>query len=99
MPQKLLTDLPADAVQHILARIELAYHIARAAPTCKVVGVAVRNVIRVRGFSGEIVALDGSPPVPPGGWHAARLAHRARRNCVESVAFPRLSGVARRHSS
>ena len=57
MPQKLLTDLPADAVQHILARIELAYHIARAAPTCKVVSVAVRNAIKARQFSAEVVTI------------------------------------------
>ena len=40
MPQKVLIDLPADVVQHILVRIQLAHHIGRAAPTCKVVSVA-----------------------------------------------------------
>ena len=53
--KKVLTDLPADVVQHIVARIQLAHHIARAAPTCKVVSVAARNVIVVRGFSSEVV--------------------------------------------
>ena len=53
--KKVLTDLPADVVQHIVARIQLAHHIARAALTCKVVSVAARNVIVVRGFSSEVV--------------------------------------------
>ena len=62
MPQKLLTDLPADVVQHIVVRLTLAHHIARLAPTCKVVSVAVRNAIKVRQFSSEVVtlALSGS---------------------------------------
>jgi WD40 repeat protein len=59
MPSKLLVDLPADVVQYILLRIELAHHIARAAPTNKVISVAVRNAIRARGFSAEVVALVG----------------------------------------
>ena len=59
MPPKLLIDLPAEVVQHILGRIQLAHHIARAAPTCKVVSVAARNVIKVRKFSGEVVTLVG----------------------------------------
>ena len=54
MAPKLLTDLPADMVQHILVRMTLAHHIARAAPTCQVVSVAVRNAIRVRQFSSEV---------------------------------------------
>ena len=58
MPKK-LTDLPADVVQHILVRLTLAHHIARTAPTCKVVSVAARNAIKVRGFSGEVVTLAG----------------------------------------
>ena len=57
MPQKVLIDLPADVVQHILVRIQLAHHIARAAPTCKVVSVAVRNAIKVRKFSSKVVTL------------------------------------------
>ena len=48
---KLLTDLPADVVQHILVRLTLAHNIARTAPTCKVVSVAVRNAFTVRPFS------------------------------------------------
>ena len=55
MPPKLLTDLPADVVQHILVRLTLAHHIARIAPTCKVVSVAARNAIKVRQFSSEVV--------------------------------------------
>jgi len=43
MPPLLLADLPADVVQHILVRLTLAHHIARAAPTCKVVSVAART--------------------------------------------------------
>ena len=65
MPPKLLIDLPADVVQHILLRIQLAHHIARSAPTCKVVSVAVRNAFKVRPFSREVLpdnqhALSGS---------------------------------------
>ena len=37
-----LTDLPAELLQHIAVRIQLAYHIARAAPTCRVISVAAR---------------------------------------------------------
>ena len=58
---KLLTDLPADVVQHILVRMTLAHHIARAAPTCKVVSVAAGNAIKVRRFSSEVVTLAGHP--------------------------------------
>ena len=50
-----LTDLPADVLQHIVVRLTLAHHIARAAPTCKVVSVAARNAFTVRPFSGEFV--------------------------------------------
>ena len=57
--QLLLIDLPAELVQHIVVRIQLAHHIARAAPTCKVVSVAARNAIKVRGFSTEVVTLGG----------------------------------------
>ena len=32
--QLLLTDLPADVVQHIVVRLTLAHDIARTAPTC-----------------------------------------------------------------
>ena len=59
MPPKLLADLPADVVQHILGRIQLAHHIGRAAPTCKVVSAAAGNVIKVRKFSSEVVTLAG----------------------------------------
>ena len=55
----LLTDLPADVVQHIVVRLTLAHHIARAAPTCTVVSVAARNLIKARGFSSEVVTLAG----------------------------------------
>ena len=33
---KLLTDLPADVVQHIVVCLTLAHHIARAAPTWRI---------------------------------------------------------------
>ena len=59
MPPLLLTDLPGDALQHIVVRLTLAHHIARAAPTCHVVSVAARNAIRVRQFSSEVVTLAG----------------------------------------
>ena len=55
----MLTDLPAELLQHIAVRIQLAHHIARAAPTCTVVSVAARNAIRARQFSGEVVTLAG----------------------------------------
>ena len=59
MPQKLLADLPADVVQHILVRLTLAHHIARAAPTSHVISVAARNAIKARKFSAEVVTLAG----------------------------------------
>ena len=54
-----LPELPADVWQHIVVRLTLAHHIARIAPTCKVVSVAARNAIRVRQFSSEVVTLAG----------------------------------------
>ena len=36
MAPKLLIDLPADVVQHIVVRLTLAHHIARAAPTWRI---------------------------------------------------------------
>ena len=59
MAPLLLTDLPADVVQHIVVRLTLAHHIARTAPTCHVVSVAARNAIKLRQFSGEVVTLAG----------------------------------------
>ena len=53
----LLTDLPTDVVQHIVVRMQLAHHIGRAAPTCRVVSVAARNVIKARQFSGKVVRM------------------------------------------
>ena len=53
-PAKVLLDLPSDVVEHIVVRLTLAHHIARIAPTCKVVSVAARNAIKVRKFSGEV---------------------------------------------
>ena len=44
MPPKLLIDLPADVVQHILVRMVIAHHIGRTALTCKVVSVADKTV-------------------------------------------------------
>ena len=62
--QKLLLDLPADMVQHILVRMTLAHHIARAAPACHVVSVAARNAIRARKFSSEVLTLAGHTDWP-----------------------------------
>ena len=59
MPQLLLTDVPADALGLVLCKLTLAHEIAAVAPTCKVVSVAVRNALKVRPFSGEIVTLAG----------------------------------------
>ncbi len=58
MAPKLLTDLPADVVQHIVVRFTLAHHIARIAPS-HVISVAARNAIKVRKFSSEVVTLAG----------------------------------------
>ena len=66
MPPKLLADLPADVVQHILGRLTLAHHIARAAPTCKVVSVAAGNAFKVRPFSGEVVSSTAPARIPSG---------------------------------
>ena len=57
-PPKLLIDLPADVVQHIVVRLTLAHHIARIAPTCHV-SRRRRNAIKVRQFSSEVVTLAG----------------------------------------
>ena len=57
--QLLLSDLPADVLQHIVFRIPLAHHIARAAPTCRALSVAARNAFKARPFSGEVVTLVG----------------------------------------
>ena len=54
-----LPELPADVWQHIVVRLTLAHHIARTAPTCHVVSVAVRNAIKARRFSSEVVTLAG----------------------------------------
>ena len=58
-PADPLPELPADVWQQIVVRLTLAHHIARIAPTCKVVSVAARNAIRVRQFSSEVVTLAG----------------------------------------
>ena len=49
--QLLLTDLPAELVQHIVVRLTLAHDIARAAPTCKVVSVAAHNAFAEKGLA------------------------------------------------
>ena len=54
-----LTALPEDVLQYIVGRIPLAHHIARKAPTCRVISVAVRNALRARQFSTEVVTLAG----------------------------------------
>ena len=46
-PAERLTDLPAELVEHIVIRLTLAHHIARAAPPTCVVNFAVRNVFQV----------------------------------------------------
>ena len=63
---KLITDLPADVVQHIVVRLTLAHHMGRAAPSCKVVSVAVRNAMKLRPFSSVVVTRAHSliPPRP-----------------------------------
>ena len=67
----LLTDLPADVVQHIVVRLTLAHDIARAAPTCRAISVAARNAFTVRPFFGGVVTLAG---------------HRTGLRCVASCA-------------
>jgi len=57
--ERRLLDLPADVLQHIVVRIASAHHIARVAPTCKVVSVAARNALKAMQFSSEVVALAG----------------------------------------
>ena len=54
-----LTALPEDVLQHIVNFIPLAHHIARKATTCKAISVAVRNAIKARKFSTEVVTLAG----------------------------------------
>ena len=52
-----LLDLPAELLQHIAVRLTLAHDIARTAPTCRAISVAVKNAFLVRPFSGEVVKL------------------------------------------
>ena len=59
-PPKLLTDLPADALQHVLVRLTLAHNIGRAAPTCRALDAAAKLALKLRPFSGKIVTLAGS---------------------------------------
>ena len=55
-----LTALPEELLQHIVNFIDpFAGHIARKAPTCKAISVAVRNALRARPFSSEVVTLAG----------------------------------------
>ena len=82
---KLLTDLPADVVQHILGRLTLAHHIARAAPTCKVVSVAARDALWEQRFSDEVVVV----PIP---------GHPHPLNCVDATFRALLRGVPHRLS-
>ena len=92
MPEKVLTDLPADVVGHIVARLALAFHVARAAPTCKVVSVAARNAIKVRGFSSEVVTLSRRKFRARGG----RRLPRERRGRNLLAAALEADGLARR---
>ena len=76
-------------VEHILVRIQLAHHIARAAPTCKVVSVAARNAIKVRQFSGEVHTFAHRTPTAhrlrDGPRGAARQPARALRSLDRTV--------------
>ena len=58
-PGILLTDLPAELLQHIVFGLPLAHHIARAAPTCRALSVAARNALKAR-----VVTLRQHRPVP-----------------------------------
>ena len=59
MAEGRLAKLPAELLEHIVLFIQLAHHIARTAPTCRVISVAVRNAFKVRPFSGKVVTLAG----------------------------------------
>ena len=85
MAPKLLTDLPADVVQHIVVRFTLAHHIARIAPTSHVISVAARNAIKVRKFSSEVVTLAGHTAgvVRGGGVGAGRVITGSRDETVK----------------
>ena len=81
---KLLTDLPADMVGHIVVRVTTAHHIGRAAPTCKVVSVAARDALWEQRFSDEVVVV----PIP---------GHPHPLNCVDATFRALLRGVASAH--
>ena len=59
MAEGRLAKLPAELLEHIVLFIQLAHHIARTAPTCRVISVAVRNAFKVRPFSGKVITLAG----------------------------------------
>ena len=54
-----LTELPEELLQYIVDFIPFAGHVARKAPTCKAISVAVRNALKARPFSTEVVTLAG----------------------------------------
>ena len=54
-----LTELPPELLQYIADFIPFAGHMARKAPTCRAISVAVRNAIKARKFSTEVVTLAG----------------------------------------
>ena len=84
MSQKLLTDLPADVLQHIMRHIQLAHHAGLAAPACRVISIAVKSALKLRHFSAKVVTLAG---------HAS--VHAAARTVTPARLGRRSAGGAR----
>ena len=58
-PSSRLETLPPELLQYIVGIIPFAGQMARKAPTCRALSVAVRNAFKVRPFSSEVVTLAG----------------------------------------
>ena len=61
MPPNLLTDLPADALGHVLYRLPTAFQIGGAASVNHAFCDASRLALKARPYSGEVVTLAGTP--------------------------------------
>ena len=57
--ERLLIELPADALGLVLYQLTLAHDIAAVAPTCRALSDAAKLAAKARPFSGEVVTLAG----------------------------------------
>ena len=85
-----LTALPEDVLQYIVGRIPLAHHIARKAPTCRVISVAVRNALKARA-----ILHRGRDAAAHGRWNAWRRCPTAASSPARSTTPSRCGATAR----